>query len=83
MANFSHKHVYSASLHYPMSIMAIDSVCPQAILPMSVTLFPSGMLYVTSIPSINSGDTSFCSELNGKDAGETFGSLRLIILEIC
>ena len=33
VANFLHGHVYSASLHYPMSIGAIDPVCPQAILP--------------------------------------------------
>ena len=83
MANFSHRHVYSASLHYPMSIMAIDPVCPQAILPMRVTLFPSGMLCVTNIPSINGNDTLFCSELNGKHAGESFRSLRLIVFEIC
>ena len=35
-----------------MSIMAIDPVCPLAILPMRVTLFPYGMLCVTNIPSI-------------------------------
>ena len=40
------------SLHYPMSIMAIDPTCLQAILPMWVTLFPSRMLCVTNIPSI-------------------------------
>ena len=83
MANFSHRHVYSASLHHPMSIMAIDPVCPQAILPMRVTLFPSGMLCVTNIPSINDKDTSFCSELNGKHAAESFTSLRVIVFEIC
>ena len=41
---FLHGDVYIASLHYPMSIMVIDPVCPQAILPTRVTLFPSGML---------------------------------------
>ena len=71
MANFSHRHVYSASLHNPMSIMAIDPVCPQAILPMRVTLFHSGMLRVTNISSINGNDTLFCSELNGEHAGES------------
>ena len=57
VANFSHKHVYSASLHYPMSTRAIDPVRPQAILPMRVTLFPSGIPSVTNIPSINCNDT--------------------------
>ena len=83
MAYLSHRHVCSFYLHYPMSIMAIDPVCPQAILPMRVTLFPSGMLCVTNIPSINGNDTLFCSELNGEHAGESFRSLRLIVFEIC
>ena len=65
MANFSHRHVYSGSLHYPMSIRAIDLVCPQAILPMRMTLFPSGMLCVPNIPLIKSNDTLFRSELDG------------------
>ena len=82
MANFSHGHVYSASLPYLMSIMAIDSVCPQAILPMRMTLFPSGMLCVTNIPSINGNDTLHCSEWHGEHDGECFRSLRLIIFEI-
>ena len=30
VGNFLHRHVYSASLQYPMSIKAIDSVCPLA-----------------------------------------------------
>ena len=38
MAIFLHGHVYSASLHYPMSIRTIDPVSPQAILPVSVKL---------------------------------------------
>ena len=83
MAYFSHRHLYSASLHYPMSISAIDPVCPQAILPMTVTLFPSGMPCVTNILSINGNDTFFCSELNGKDAGERLRSLQLIVFGIC
>ena len=83
MANFSHRHVYRASLQYPMSIMSIDPVCPQAILPMRVTLFHSGMLCVTNILSINSNDTLFCLELNGEHAGESFRSLQLIVFEIC
>ena len=65
MTNFSHRHVYGASLHYRMSISAIDLVCPQAILSMRMTLFPSGMLCVPNIPLINSNDTSFHSELIG------------------
>ena len=44
MANFSHRHVNSVSLHYPISIVAIDPVCPQAILPLRSTLYPSGTL---------------------------------------
>ena len=36
VASFSHRHVYSASLHHPKSIRAIDSVCPQAILATTV-----------------------------------------------
>ena len=48
-----------------MSVRAIDTVCPQAILPMRVTLFSSEMLFGTNIPSINCNDTSFCSGLNG------------------
>ena len=67
MANFSRRHVYSASLHYPMSIRAIDQVCPQAILPMRVTLFLSGMLCVTNIPTINGNDTLLYIELNKKN----------------
>ena len=42
VANFLHRHIYSTSLRYPISIRAIDPVCPQAILPMRVTPFPSG-----------------------------------------
>ena len=79
---FLHTHVYSASLHYPMSIMSIDPVFPQVILPMTVTLLPSGMLCVTNILSIN-GNTLFCSEVNEEHAGEIFRSVRLIIFEIC
>ena len=82
MADFSHEHVYSASLHNPMPIMAIDAVCPQAILPMRVKLFSSGMLCVTNISSINCNDTSFCLEWNGEHAGKSFISLRFIIFEI-
>ena len=79
MANFLHAHVYSASLHYPMSIRAIDSVCPQAVLAVSVTVFTSGTLCVTNIPSINCNITLLCSELNVEQAGEVFRSLRFIV----
>ena len=82
MANFWHGNVYSTSLHYPMSIRAIDPVCPQVILPMRVTLFPSGTLCVTNIPSRNRADTLYCSELNGEHAGESGMSLRSIFFEI-
>ena len=80
MVNFSHSHVHSASLHYPVSIMAIDPVYPQASLPMRVTLFPSGMLCATNIPSINGNDALFCSQLNGEHAGGNVRSLRLIVV---
>ena len=72
MANVSHKHVYCTSLHYPMSIRAIDPVCPLAILLMRVTLFPSETIGVTNIASINCNDTLFYSELNGEHADESF-----------
>ena len=83
MANFSHRHVYSASLHYLISIMATDPVCPQAILPIRATLFPSGMLCDTNIPCVHGNDTLFFSELNGEHAGESVRSLRLIVFELC
>ena len=83
MANFLHRHVYSASLHYPMSIMSIDPACPQAIFPMRVTLIPSRILCVTNFPSINGNDILLCSELNGEHAGESFRLLPLIVFEIC
>ena len=77
MANISHRHISSASLR------TIDLVYPQAILPMRVTLFPSGALCVTNIPPITCENT-FCSELNGKRAGESFMSLRFIVFfKIC
>ena len=60
--------------------MAMDPVYPQAILPMSVTLFPSVMPCVTNIPSINGNDTLFCLTLNGEHAGEGFMSLQIIVL---
>ena len=69
-------------LHYPMSARAIDTVCPKAILPMGVTLFPSMMLFVTNIPSTNGNDALFCSKLNGEYAGENFMSLRFLVFEI-
>ena len=83
MANFSHRRVYSSSLHYLMSISAIDPFCPLAILPMRVTLFPSVVLCVTSILSINGNDALYCSKLSGEHAGESFTSLRCIVFEIC
>ena len=83
MANIAHRHVYSASLHYPMPIWAIDPICPQDVLQVRVTLFTSGMLCVINIPSTNGNDTSFCSELNREHAGESFMSLRFIVFEIC
>ena len=82
MANCLHGHVYSASLHYPMPIRAIDPVCPQAILPMGVTLVPSKTLCATKIPSRDCNDKEDCSELNGERAGESFMSLRFIGFKI-
>ena len=75
-ANFSHRHVYSASWHYPTSISAIHPVCPQAILPMRVALFPSGMIYMTNIWSRYRNNMSFYSELNVERVGEDFVSIR-------
>ena len=79
---FSHTHVYSAGASLPctMPIRTIDPVCPKAILPEMATLFPSGVLYVTNGRSKNRNNTSFCLELNGKDASETLMSLRFIVL---
>ena len=57
-------------------------VCPQAILPMRVRVFPSGMLGVTNIPSINVSDTFFCLEFSRECAGESIMSLRIIFFEI-
>ena len=62
VTNFLHGHVYSASLHYPMPMIglvywAIDPVCRLAILPMGVTLFPSGTPCAANIPSRNCNDT--------------------------
>ena len=79
MANVLHRHVSSASLYYPMSIRAIGSVCPEAILAMSVTLFTSGTLCATNIPLINCNNALSFSELNGEHASEGFRSLRLIV----
>ena len=62
-----------------MSINATDPVCSQAILPLRVTLFPSEMLCVTNIPSMNGDDTLYCSELNGEHAGEDFKLLIIIV----
>ena len=77
VVNFSRRCVYSASLYYPMSIRAIDQVCPQVILVMSLTLFPSVMIFVTNIPSTNCNNTLFCLEFNGGHAGERFMSYDL------
>ena len=82
MANFSHRHVYSASLYYPTSIKVIYVVCSQTILAMSVTLFTSGTLCVTNIPTINCNNTLCFLELNGEHAGKCFRSLQFIVLEV-
>ena len=57
VAIFFRRHIYSASLHYPMPISPIDQVYPQVIFAICVTLFPSEMLCVTYIPSINCNNT--------------------------
>ena len=79
MAIFSLGHVNSASLNYLISIKAIDLVCPQAILAMSVTLFPFGMSCVTKILSINRSYTLFCSKLCVKYVGESFMPVGVLI----
>ena len=81
MVNFLHGHVYSASLHNPISIRAIDPVCPQATLPMMVTRYPSGTLCVTYISSRNCNDTLYCLDLNVGHAGGNRISLRSIVLK--
>ena len=81
-ANFLHRHNSSASWHYPMSIRAIGSVSPQAILTMSVTLFTSGTLCAINISLIICNNALYCSQLNGEHAGKGFRSLRFIVFEI-
>ena len=65
-----------------MSIRAIGSVCPRAILAMSVMLFTSGTLCLTNVWLINCNNTLSCSELNGEYADKDFRSLRSIVFEI-
>ena len=79
VADFSHQHVYTVSVPYPIPNRAIDPGYYQAILLGRETLFPSGMLYVTNIRSGNRNITSFCSELNREHA-DIFTSLRFIFL---
>ena len=81
VANFSHRHDYSDSLHYPMPIRVLAQFALRRFCR-GLTLFPSGMLCVTNIPSINCNDTYVCSELNGEHAGESCMSLRFIVVEI-
>ena len=66
-----------------MPIRAVDPVCPQVIGTMRATLFSSGMLCVTNIPSINGNNTLFYSELSGKHTGESFMLLSFIVFKIC
>ena len=58
--------VISAPSPYPTSVIDVDSVCPQTILPMRAA-FPSGIIEVTNIGYRN--NRSVCSELNWKHAG--------------
>ena len=82
VANFSHRHVYSVPWHYPTSISVIDPVCPQAILPMRVALFTSGMIHITNIWSRYRNNASLYSELNVEHVGEDFVSIPQIVFEI-
>ena len=80
LANFSHD-IFIVPLYTIRSQsgpLTLIDVCPQAILPIGVTLFTSGMLCVINIPS----RTLFCSKLNREHAGESFISLRCIVFEI-
>ena len=78
VAIFSHRHLYSASLHYLMSIRAVDSVCPQAILVMIGRCSLPGQCASQNITSINCSSTLCCLELNWEHAGEGFRSLRFM-----
>ena len=82
MTIFSHRHAYSDSLYYPISIRVIDPIYSQAILPASVTLFPSVLMDVTNTGSKTVTTLHFV-QLNGEYAGESFMSLRFIVIETC
>ena len=51
LVHFSHRLILKVSLPFQISIRDFPSFCPQAIFPAQVALFPSGMLYMTNIPS--------------------------------
>ena len=55
---------------------AFLQACPRIIFTVRVTLFPSGMLYITNIWWRNKNNMSFYSELNVEHDGECFVSIR-------
>ena len=77
MGHFFTYFVYKAFRMFPMSIRIIDPACSRTIFPERVALFPSEMLCFTIIRSRYRNNNS-CPELNGKQAGEGFISLRSI-----
>ena len=80
MVHFFTKTRFKASLLFQMSIRVFRQACARAIFPVRVTLFPSGMLYITNILSIYQNNVSFCPESNVKHDGEGLVSKRLIVL---
>ena len=70
--------LYMTSWQFPMSIKAIDSVCPQAIFRVRLTLCPSWKQYITIILPRYRNKTPFYSESNGTWAGECFVALLII-----
>ena len=60
---------FYVSLPFQMSVRAFHSVCPRAISPVRVTLFPSGILYITNILSRHRPNMSLCSKMNVEPVG--------------
>ena len=82
---FSHRPAYGVSWTCLVSIRSIDSVCPQAIFLVMVTVFSSRTLSNAIIRSRCRNSTSFCSaaERAGEQACEYFNTPRLKVFEIC
>ena len=63
-----------------MSNRALHPICPRAIFPVIVTLFPFRDVILHKYSSTIPKHTSFCSELNGEHAGKGFVSIRQTVL---